>query len=63
MKKLTKAVVAVFALGVMAGSVNYVRAQEPVRPEGCDFKTRWKDAKGVCTGCCDARVYSCPCTV
>lgn len=29
----------------------------------CAFKTRWKDAHGKCPSCCDARDYSCPCTI
>ena len=29
----------------------------------CQWKTRWKDAHGLCPGCCDATQYSCPCTI
>ncbi len=28
---------------------------------GCQWKGRWLDSFGHCTGCCDNTQYSCPC--
>lgn len=63
MKRLSgKLIVALVMLAATTGSVPAVSSQTELDVSACEFKTRWKDAFQKCTGCCDAREYSCPCT-
>lgn len=52
-------------LATVSAGPDFLTAQiESVPPGGgCEFKTRWMDAHGQCPSCCDAREFSCPCTI
>ena len=64
MHALKRRFTAFAAVAFLAGTLSVIpgSAQTELDPGGCDWKTRWKDAHGKCTGCCDATQYSCPCT-
>lgn len=65
-RRLTAFAAAAFLAGtlsVIPGSAQQdVEVGDEIGVGGCEWRTRWKDAFGKCTGCCDATQYSCPCT-
>jgi hypothetical protein len=69
MHAIKRRLTAFAAAAFLAGTLSVIpgSAQQDVEVGGevggdCQWKTRWIDAHGKCTGCCDATKESCPCT-